>query len=169
MHRILRERLGDDFARHFYASCSYEADLVLRRAFVQIIAHQPLDYLDLAGMKLRQILTGATGTYSGEFDEGENVGGVGIGEPFRWGVRRYTQEMGHLLQLGATLFAPFAVWMALRRGQRAWALLLAPIAYQYGELFAGQPGVAVHLERHPLQLAVLANGLGALFAALARR
>ena len=169
MYSILRERLGNDFAQRFYASCSYEADLVLRPAFIQIITHQPVDYLDLVWMKLRQVLSGATGTYTGEFDEGQNVGAFGIGKTFRYVVRRYTQETGHLLQFGTTLLVPFAVWMALRRGQRAWALLLTPIAYQYAScsLAAMQPQYLSNLIL--LQLTVCANGLGAVGPILAGR
>src|SRR5262249_11983949 len=37
MYGVIKEKLGDAFARRFYASCSYEADRVLRPAFVDII------------------------------------------------------------------------------------------------------------------------------------
>jgi len=168
MYRVLREQLGDARANRFYASCSYDADVVLKRLFIQIISRQPRDYLDLAGLKMRQMLTGAIGTYSGEFDEGANVDAFGVGLRVRTRLRRYTQETGHLLQLGATLFAPLAVWLALRRRQRAWALLLAPIAYQYVScsLAALQPQYVSNLIL--FQLTVCANGVGTVLAAVAR-
>jgi hypothetical protein len=168
MYRVLREQLGDAFASRFYASCSYEADVVLKRLFIQIVTRQPRDYLDLAAMKMRQMLTGAIGTYTGEFDEGANVGAFGVGLRVRTRLRRYTQETGHLLQFGTTLFAPLAIWMALWHRQRAWALLLAPIAYQYVScsLAALQPQYVSNLIL--FQLSVLANGAGTMVAALTR-
>ena len=159
MYRLIREQLGDEFAGRFYASCSYEADLVLRRAFVGIIASHPRDYLDLVGLKMRRMLTGSIGTYTGEFDEGGNVGAFGIGLWPRSRLRRYTQEAGHLLQLATTVSAPFALWMAIWGRRRAWALLLAPIAYQYVScsLAALQPQYVSNVIL--FQLTVCANGV----------
>jgi len=131
MYGILRERLGERVAQRFYASCSFEADQVLRPAFVQTIAEQPLAYLDLARTKLLNILRGDTGTYSGEFDQGENVGRFGIGIRLRTVVQRYTEHVGHLLQLGTTVFVPLILWRAARRQRSLMTLVLAPIAYQY--------------------------------------
>jgi len=108
MYRILREQLGDDFARRFYASCSYEADRVLRPAFVRLIVQQPYDYLDLIRLKLGQILTGNTGTYAGEFDQGDNEGRFGVGNRVRNRLQSYSVEAGRLLQQGTTVFAGFA-------------------------------------------------------------
>jgi hypothetical protein len=168
MYRILEEQLGHDFSKRFYASCSYEADIVLRRAFLEIIARQPRDYLDLAAWKMRQMLTGAIGTYSGEFDVGENVGAFGVGLRIRTRLRRYTQETGHFLQFGTTVLAPLALWAALWHRQRAWALLMAPIAYQYisCSLAALQPQYVSNVI--VFQLLVCANGLGTIVGALAR-
>jgi hypothetical protein len=168
MYRILEEQLGHARASRFYASCSYEADIVLRRAFLQIIARQPRDYLDLAAWKMKQMLTGAIGTYTGEFDEGANVGAFGVGLRIRTRLRRYTQETGHLLQFGAALFAPVALWTAVWRRRRAWALLLAPIAYQYVSCSMAtlQPQYVSNVIL--FQLAVCANGFGTVLAAIAR-
>jgi hypothetical protein len=160
MYRILREELGENFARRFYASCSYEADLVLRRAFLRIVTSEPWAYLDLFQIKLRRILTGKTGTYAGEFDEGENVGSFGIAAPLRRFVRRYAERSGRMLQLGSTVFAPLVVWMAVRRRHAAWVFILLPIAYQYvsGSLAVLQPQYLSNLIL--LQLLVCAHGLG---------
>jgi hypothetical protein len=168
MYRILEEQLGREFAGHFYASCSYQADIVLRRAFVQIVARQPRDYLDLAGWKLRQMVTGAIGTYTGEFDMGRNVGAFGVGLRIRTRLRRYTQEMGHFLQFGATVFAPIAVWTALWYRQRAWALLLAPIAYQYISCSLATLQAQYVSNVILFQLMVCANGGGTVLSAIVR-
>ncbi len=162
MYRILEEQLGHEKASRFYASCSYEADLVLRRAFLQIIARQPRDYLDLAAWKMTQMVTGAIGTYSGEFDEGGNVGAFGVGLGIRTRLRRLTQETGHWLQFGAAVLAPVALWAAVWRRRRAWALLLVPIAYQYVScsIAALQPQYVSNVIL--FQLVVCANGAGAL-------
>ncbi|MGH9141048.1 MAG: hypothetical protein ACRD2I_07895 [Vicinamibacterales bacterium] len=169
MYQTLREQLGDAFASRFYASCSYEADVVLKRLFIQIVANQPLAYLDLAGIKMREMLTGSIGTYTGEFDEGKNVDAFGVGARTRERVRRYTRRIGHLLQLGSTLFAPIALWAALWRRQRAWALLIAPIAYQYVScsLAALQPQYVSNVIL--FQLAICANGVGSLIGFAGRR
>jgi hypothetical protein len=166
MYRILEEQLGHERASRFYASCSYEADLVLRRAFLQIIASQPRDYLDLVAWKMKQMVTGAIGTYSGEFDEGGNVGAFGVGLRIRTRLRRFTQETGHWVQFGATVLAPVALWAAVWLRRRAWALLLAPIAYQYisCSLAALQPQYVSNVIL--FQLVVCANGAGTLIAAI---
>jgi hypothetical protein len=166
MYRILEEQLGHERASRFYASCSYEADLALRRAFLQIIASQPRDYLDLAAWKMKQMVTGAIGTYSGEFDEGGNVGAFGVGLRIRTRLRRFTQETGHWVQFGATVLAPVALWAAVWLRRRAWALLLAPIAYQYisCSLAALQPQYVSNVIL--FQLVVCANGAGTLIAAM---
>jgi hypothetical protein len=160
MYRIIRDELGDAFARRFYASCSYEADFVLRRAFFRIVTNQPWAYMDLAQTKLRSILTGATGTYPGEFDEGENVGSFGIAAPLRRFVQRYSGRSGRMLQRGTTLLAPLVIWMAVRRRHVAWAFILLPVAYQYmsGSFAVMQPQYLSNLIL--LQLLVCAHGLG---------
>jgi hypothetical protein len=160
MYGIIRDQLGDAFARRFYASCSFEADAVLRPAFLRIIRSQPRAYLDLVRIKLARILTGAIGTYGGEFDEGENVGRFGIPQTVRRLVRRYTERIGRELQLGTTLFAPLVIWAAVRRRQPAWALILVPIAYQYVSCSIAvlQPQYVANLII--LQLTVCARGLG---------
>ncbi len=160
MYRILRDELGDAFARRFYASCSFEADAVLRPAFLRIVRSQPRAYLDLVQIKLRRILVGDTGTYGGEFDEGENVGRFGIPQPARRLLRRYTERVGHALQLGTTLFAPLVVWAAVRRRQPAWAFILVPIAYQCVSCSVAvlQPQYVANLIL--LQVLVCARGLG---------
>jgi hypothetical protein len=114
------------------------------------------------------MLTGAIGTYSGEFDVGENVGAFGVGLRIRTRLRRYTQETGHFLQFGTTVLAPLALWAALWHRQRAWALLMAPIAYQYisCSLAALQPQYVSNVI--VFQLLVCANGLGTIVGALAR-
>jgi hypothetical protein len=166
MYRIIEEQLGHDRASRFYASCSYEADLVLRRAFLQIIASQPRDYLDLVAWKMKQMVTGAIGTYSGEFDEGGNVGAFGVGLRLRTRLRRFTQETGHDLQFGAAVLAPVALWAAVWWRRRAWALLLAPIAYQYisCSIAALQPQYVSNVIL--FQLVVCAHGAGTLIAAM---
>lgn len=168
MYRILEEQLGHDFASRLYASCSYRADLVLRRAFLEIVARQPRDYLDLAAWKMRQMLTGAIGTYPGEFDVGKNVGAFGVGLRIRTRLSRYTRQTGHALQFGTTVFAPLALWMAIWHRQRAWAVLLAPIAYQYisCSLAALQPQYVSNVI--VFQLLVCANGVGTITDAVAR-
>ena len=166
MYQILREQLGESFARRFYAASSYEADAVLRRAFIQMVANQPLAYVDLVTSRLWDILSGEAGTYTGEFDEGDNVGSFGIGAPLRKLVRRFAQRVGHRLQLGTTLFAPVALWAALRRRRPAWAFVLLPIAYQYLSCSVAvlQPRYLSNLIL--LQLLVCAHGLGAAFSFL---
>jgi hypothetical protein len=134
MYGLLRRRLGDEFAARFYASCSYEADLVLRPAFFTLVAAHPRAYLDLVFYKLTRMLTGDVGTYDGEYDVGRNVGAFGIGAVPRFVLRRYTQEFGHWLQFGTTVFAPVVFWAWIRRRQVAWAFVLVTIAYQYGSL-----------------------------------
>jgi len=129
MYAILRDQLGDAFARRFYASCSYEADRVLRPAFVKAVLNQPWDFADLFQIKLRRIVTGDVGTYAGEFDHDENVGQFGIGVRVRNHLSLLSQRTGRLLQAATSLCAPFAVAAARRR--RAWALVLTPIVYQY--------------------------------------
>jgi hypothetical protein len=168
MYQIIRDQLGDDFARRFYASCSFEADGPLRRAFLARIRSQPLDYLNLVQYKLRSLLRGDTGTYTGEFDEGENLGRFGVGAPLRGRVRSLTQAMGHLLQFGTTFFAPFALWAALWRGRPAWALVLLTIAYQYFECSVAvlQPQYVSNLIVP--QLLVIAHGAGVAFAFMLR-
>jgi hypothetical protein len=131
MYQIIRERLGASFARRPYASCSYEADQVLKPAFVAIVSRQPWAYLDLVGFKLRELLLGRVGTYQGEFDEGANVGAFGIGSSVRDFVRRYTRRTGRLLQQGTTLFAPLVAWAAIRRRAWPWVVIFVPIVYQY--------------------------------------
>ena len=164
MNQILRDQLGEDFARRFYASCSYEADALLRRAFVQRVTDKPRAYLDLVWFRLRQILSGEIGTYPGEFDEGDNMGSFGIGAPSRTFVRRLSGRTGRLLQLGTTLFLPLALWAALGRRRAAWAFVLLPIAYQYlsGSVAVLQPQYISNLI--VLQLLVCAHGLGTVFA-----
>ena len=164
MYQILRDQLGDEFARRFYASCAFEADGPLRRAFLTRVRNQPLDYLNLVQYRLRSLLRGDTGTYSGEFDEGENLGRFGIGAPLRGRVRALAQDMGHLLQFGTTLFAPFAVWAVLWRGKAAWALVLLAIAYQYLSCSVAvlQPQYVSNLIVP--QLLVCAHGAGMAFA-----
>jgi hypothetical protein len=159
MYRMIREQLGESFARRPYASCSYEADQVLKPAFLAIVSRQPRDYLELVASKLRDLLLGRVGTYQGEFDEGENVGAFGIGAPVRGFVRRYTRRTGRLLQQGTTLFAPLVAWAAVRRRAWPWALILMPIAYQYisGSIAVLQPQYVSNLIL--LQLAVIVGGL----------
>src|SRR5262245_35937814 len=65
MYAILRDQLGDAFARRCYASCSYEAGRVLRPAFTTAVLIRPWDYADLVQTKLRRILTGSVGTLRG--------------------------------------------------------------------------------------------------------
>ena len=160
MYRILREQLGDDFVKRFYASCSYEADRVLRPAFVRLIRQQPYDYLDLIRLKLRQILIGDTGTYAGEFDQGDNVGRFGVGNRVRNRLQRYSVEEGRFLQRGTTVFSAFAGWAAWRSRKRAWLLVLATIGYQYlsCSVAALQPQYVSNLIL--FQLLVCANGVG---------
>src|SRR5207244_9188619 len=83
--------------------------------------------------RLRSILQSDAdaGTYSGELDEGANVGSFGIGLPARTFIRGVIEQIGHLFQIGTTVFAPLAVWTAIRRHQPAWAFVLLPIAYVY--------------------------------------
>jgi hypothetical protein len=160
MYQILRDQLGEGFARRFYASSSYEADAVLRRAFIQMVTNKPLAYLDLVEFRLGRLMSGDTGTYTGEFDEGDNLGSFGIGAPLRTLVRRFSQRAGHLLQFGTTLFAPVALWTGLRRRRAAWAFVLLPIAYQYLSCSVAvlQPQYVSNLIL--LQLLVCAHGLG---------
>jgi hypothetical protein len=162
MYQILDDKLGHDFARRFYASCSYEADRVLRPAFVGMIMKQPYDYLDLIRLKLGQILTGNTGTYAGEFDQGDNEGRFGIGDRVRNRIQRYSVGEGRGLQLGTTLFAAFALWAGFRTRTRAWMLVLVTIAYQYlsCSVAALQPQYVSNLIL--FQLLVCAHGIGAL-------
>jgi len=162
MYRILKEQLGDDFARRFYASCSYEADRVLRPAFVRLIVQQPYDYLDLIRLKLGQILTGDTGTYAGEFDQGGNVGRFGVGNRIRNRLQRYSVQEGRWLQMGTTLFGAIAAWAGLWSRKRAWFLVLVTIVYQYlsCSVAALQPQYVSNLIL--FQLLVCANGVGAL-------
>src|SRR5262249_53849761 len=129
MYAILRDQLGDAFARRFYASCSYEADRVLRPAFVNAVLSQPWDFADLFQIKLRRIVTGNVGTYAGEFDHDENIGRFGIGLRIRGPLSLLSQRTGRLLQAATSLCAPFAIVAARRK--RTWALVLTPIAYQY--------------------------------------
>ena len=161
-YRILREQLGDDFAKRFYASCSYEADRVLRPAFVRLIVQQPYDYLDLIRLKLGQILTGDTGTYAGEFDQGGNVGRFGVGNRIRNRLQRYSVQEGRWLQMGTTLFGAIAAWAGLWSRKRAWSLVLVTIVYQYlsCSVAALQPQYVSNLIL--FQLLVCANGVGAL-------
>jgi len=162
MYRILKEQLSDDFARRFYASCSYEADRVLRPAFVRLIVEQPYDYLDLIRLKLGQILTGDTGTYAGEFDQGGNEGRFGVGDRIRNRLQRYSVQEGRWLQMGTTLFGAIAVWAGLWSRKRAWFLVLVTIVYQYlsCSVAALQPQYVSNLIL--FQLLVCANGVGAL-------
>lgn len=162
MYQILRDKLGQDFAKRFYASCSYEADLVLRPAFVGLIMKQPYDYLDLIRLKLGQILTGDTGTYAGEFDQAGNEGRFGIGDRVRNRIQRYSVAEGRGLQLGTTLFAVFAVWAAVRTHRRAWIIVLVTIGYQYlsCSVAALQPQYVSNLIL--FQLLVCAHGVGVL-------
>ena len=169
MVSVLEEQLATTRESRFYASCSYEADIVLRRAFLQIIARQPRDYLDLAAWKMKQMLTGAIGylhrrssTRAGTSARSASA----CGSATR--LRRYTQETGHFLQFGAAFFAPVALWTAVWRRRRAWALLLAPIAYQYVSCSMAtlQPQYVSNVIL--FQLAVCANGFGTVLAAIAR-
>jgi hypothetical protein len=130
MYETLAGELGDAFAHRFYASCSFEADPILKRKFISIISRQPLAYLDLVAYRLRAVLVGDTGTYYGEFDEGANVSSFGVPLRVRRIVRNVTQEAGHLLQKTTTLLAPFALWVAVRR-QRWIAFALVTVAYEY--------------------------------------
>ena len=166
MYRILRDELGDTAARRFYASCSFEADRVLKRAFLGIVTSQPAAYLDLMRIKMRRILTGETGIYSGEFDEGENVGRFGIAQPLRRFVRRYTARAGRLLQVGTTILGLLVIGVAVRRRQAAWAFVLLPIAYVYLSCSVGvlQPQYVASVIL--LQLLVCAQGVGLLAAGL---
>src|SRR5207237_1169354 len=127
MYAILANALGAEFARGFYASCSFEADAVLRRAFIDRIRRQPWDYFDLVAFRLRSVLAGATGTYAGEFDEGENLSSFGVPPRLRRLARRFSERSGHVLRLGATVFAPFALWAAIRRREAALAFALVTI------------------------------------------
>lgn len=166
MYQILRDKLGDDFARRFYASCSYEADRVLRPAFVALIVRQPYDYLDLIRFKLLQILTGDIGTYAGEFDQGANEGRFGIGDRIRNRVQHYSVAEGRALQRGTTVFAAFAAWACVRARKRAWLLVLATIGYQYlsCSVAALQPQYVSNLIL--LQLLVCAHGIGVVSSSL---
>jgi hypothetical protein len=161
MYAILREQLGDAFARRFYASCSYEADRVLRPAFVNAVLSRPWDYLDLVRFKLRRIVTGDVGTYAGEFDHDENIGRFGIGVRIRNHLSLLSQRTGRVLQAATSLCAPLAIVAARRR--RSWTLILTPIAYQYVSCsFAAlMPQYLSNVIL--LQLVVCANGLGLLF------
>jgi hypothetical protein len=162
MYGILRTELGDTVARRFYASCSFEADPVLKRAFVRMVSSQPAAYLDLLWIKMRRILSGDVGIYPGEFDEGENVGLFGIGQPVRRFVRRYTIRAGRLLQLGTTILAPLVTIVALRRRQIAWTFVLLPIVYLYLSCSVAvvQPQYVASVIL--LQLLVCAQGIGLL-------
>src|SRR5262249_24931515 len=122
MYAILRGQLGDVFARRFYASSSYEADRVLRPAFVNAVLSQPWDFADLFQIKLRRIVTGTVGTYAGEFDRDENIGRFGIGVRIRTHLSLLSQRTGRLVQAATSLCAPFAI-MAARR-KRTWAFVL---------------------------------------------
>ena len=166
MYQILRDKLGHDFAGRFYASCWYEADLVLRPAFVGLIMNQPYDYLDLIRLKLGQILIGDTGTYAGEFDQAGNEGRFGIGDRIRNRIQRYSVAEGRGLQLGTTLFAAFAVWAALRMRKTAWMVVLVTIAYQYlsCSVAALQPQYVSNLIL--FQLLVCAHGVGVMTSRL---
>ena len=166
MYQRLRDELGDNFARRFYASCSYEADRVLRPAFVRMIARQPYDYLDLIRLKLVRILTGDIGTYAGEFDQGGNEGRFGIGNRVRNRLQRYSVASGRALQRGTTVFAAFAIWAGIRSRKRAWMLLLVTIAYQYlsCSVAALQPQYISNLIL--FQLLVCAHGVGVLSSSL---
>jgi len=160
MYAILRDQLGDAFARRFYASCSYEADRVLRPAFTTAVLIRPWDYADLVQTKLRRILTGSVGTYAGEFDHDENLGRFGIGVRIRNHLSLLSQRTGRLLQAATSLCAPFAIAAARRR--RTWLLILTPIAYQYasGSLAALMPQYLSNVIL--LQLVVRANACGLL-------
>jgi hypothetical protein len=160
MYKVLREQLGDDFAKHFYASVSYAADGVLQKAFLKIVADQTAAYADLVKYKLTLILTGRIGTYNGEFDEPENVGRFNVPIGPRKYLHIYTLFAGCALQLGTTLFAPFAVWSAIRHRKLAWAIILLPIAYQYltCALAVTQPQYLANLIL--LQLLLCSNGMG---------
>jgi hypothetical protein len=131
MHEVVRNELGDDFANGFYATCSFEADPVIRNAFLSIVKSRPRDYLDLVLFKLRRILAGAVGTYGGEFDEGQNAGRFGIGQQLRRLVRQHSERVGRQLQLATTGFAPLVLFVAVRRRQPMWAFIAVPIVYQY--------------------------------------
>jgi hypothetical protein len=164
MYRIVRERAGDAVARRFYGSCSFEADRVLTRAFVQIVRQQPRAYLDLVQIKLVRVVSGGLGTYNGEFDEGANAGRFGIPQPIRQRVARYTARVGRYLQLGTTCLAPLVVVAAVWRRQPAWAFILVPIAYQYLSCSVGvvQPQYVANLIL--LQVLVCAHGVGLLLS-----
>jgi hypothetical protein len=163
MYAILREQLGEPFARRFYASCSYEADQVLRPAFVSAVLSRPWDYLDLVQFKLRRIVTGEVGTYSGEIDHDENIGRFGVGVRIRNHVSLLSQRTGRLLQAATSVCAPLAIVAARRK--RIWTLLLTPIAYQYVScsLAALMPQYLSNVIL--FQLAVCAKALGMLFPA----
>jgi hypothetical protein len=163
VYAILREQLGDAFAKRFYASCSYEADQVLRPAFVNAVRSRPWDYLDLVRFKLHRILTGDVGTYAGEIDHNENLGRFGIGERIRNRVSVFSQRTGRLLQAATSVCAPLAIVAARRK--RIWTLLLTPIAYQYVScsLAALMPQYLSNVIL--FQLVVCAHALGMLFPA----
>jgi hypothetical protein len=159
MYQTLARELGDGFAHRFYASCAFEADPVLKRKFIEIVRRQPLAYIDLVGYRLRSVLAGHTGTYDGEFDEGQNVNSFGVSLRVRRRVRNATREAGHLLQRGTTVLAPFTLWIAIRRRQPALAFALVTVAYQYLSCSVAvmQPQYVSNLI--VLQLLVCATGL----------
>ena len=131
MGAILDGALGPQRARQSYESCSFEADPVLRQAFLQRVSDQPWAYLDVVRWRLTQVLLGRVGVYAGEFDSAQNVGRFHIGPGVRWALRRVTASVGSRLQQATALLLPFAAWGAARRRSAALALAVVSIAYQY--------------------------------------
>jgi hypothetical protein len=169
MYRIIADELGPEFARRFYASCSFEADRVLRPAFVRMVSAQPWAYADLVLYRIRLILTGRAGTYTGEFDQGENAHSFGVGLLTRQRLHRMSRRMGFLLQVGTTVLGPFVAWLAIRRREPAWAFVLGTIVYQYLSLSVAvlQPQYISNLI--VLQLLVVAQAVGVFCAYLTNR
>jgi hypothetical protein len=130
MHRLLTEALGRDAANRFYASCSFEADLVLRRAFLDRIRRQSRAYFELVAVRFRNVLSGEVGAYGGEFDAAGNAGSFGVGLALRRQLQWHSNTVGHRLQLLTALLLPFAAWLAVRR-RPAPAFALVTIVYQY--------------------------------------
>jgi len=130
MYRLLTEALGAERGNRFYESCSFEADPILRRAFLERIRHQSRAYVELVGMRLREVMTGYIGAYAGEFDapgNEERFPGLNVRRQLQW----YSNSVGHWLQLSTALFLPYTAWLAFRRRAVAPAFALLTIAYQY--------------------------------------
>ena len=166
MYRIIERELGPDAATRCYGSCSYEADVVLKREFLRTISKQPGDYLDLVVRKLRWILSGRFGTYDGEFTGVGNVGRFGLGLSFRYRLNEVTAYMGHKIQYLTTVFGLAALAGMLIKRQHLMALVLSAIVFQYllNSIAVVMPQYLANLLL--LQLLVIAAGLEAIVAAL---